>query len=342
MLCRAHNEVVAGLPRPTFRCIRTDLVDGWADSTHQRIAGGGDGPPALSQLKHPLISHVVDIFAESDEEIRRETISGLSDPKFYKAKSGRWRGAVYFDDDGQPWLVAAGLRRAGEATDFYAWFTGRVNAVGPDEFLPTGEDRRRLRRETLDQQLSAWERVVHNDTLDALARTEADRTVRWQLLSFDGSEVIAEVSLTVETLEADDDEPDGYGEITLEFETTNWQHSQLVEHAEIIAMCAIECRESAWTPGHTVTRIYSVLGTAREITAIIANAQSDDNQAPRDVQPSEIAHYVYAHEGRLTQQYVEGMPAKALCGQFFVPRQDPSGMPKCSRCEAVYRSMGGD
>jgi hypothetical protein len=141
---------VVGLPRPTFRCIRSDLVDGWADSTHQRIAGNGDGPPPLPELKHPLISHVVDTFAESGEEIRRETISGLSDPVFYKAKSARWRGAVYIDPDGQSWLVAAGLRREGEATDFYAWFTGRVHACGPDEFLPTDEDQRRLRREKLD------------------------------------------------------------------------------------------------------------------------------------------------------------------------------------------------
>src|SRR5689334_14231255 len=116
----AHNGLVPPIPRPTLRCLRNDLNDGWADTTHQWIVGPGPagptGPPPLHALNHPLIQHVVEVFSQSGEEIRRETISRTSDPKLYKVKSARWRGAVYIDpDDGQPWLVGAGLRREGEA-----------------------------------------------------------------------------------------------------------------------------------------------------------------------------------------------------------------------------------
>jgi Protein of unknown function (DUF3039) len=329
---------VLNLPRPTFRCISNDLGQGWADSSHQRLVESGVmGSPALSALDHPLIRHVVDTFADLGEEVRKETISGLSDPKFYKAKSSRWRGAVYIDPDGQPWLVAAGLRREGERTDFYSEFCGDVHVNGPAKYLPTGEDLRRLRREHLDEQLGAWETKVHNDTLDALALTEGDLTAKWNLLSLDGTETIAEFTLRVEVLDADDSDPEGYGDITLEVSTTNWQQHELVEHAEIVVMCSIDPRESSWTPGHTTNRIYSICDSADQISAIIAAAQDPRNVHPKAVEPSQCAHYT--HRERLTEQYIEGTPAKALCGRFFVPRQMPDGLPTCPACEGVYRSM---
>jgi Protein of unknown function (DUF3039) len=58
---------------------------------------------------------------------------------------------------------------------------------------------------------------------------------------------------------------------------------------------------------------------------------------PKPVQPSECAHYT--HRERLTEQYVKGTPAKALCGRFFVPRQMPDGLPTCPECDGIYRSM---
>lgn len=133
------------------------------------------GSPRLHALDHQLIRHVVDVFANDTEEVRRETISGLSDPKFYKVKSSRWRGAVFFDSDGLPWLVAAGLRRAGDSDDFYAAFCADIHANGSAKYLPSDTDRERFRRECRDDLFTAWETSVHNDTLDALSSAEG----RW-------------------------------------------------------------------------------------------------------------------------------------------------------------------
>ncbi|WP_261875898.1 DUF3039 domain-containing protein [Mycobacterium marinum] len=330
------------VPRPTFRCLRSDLNDGWADSSHQKIAGsyGPTGPPPLHGLDHPLIRHVVEVFGESDESIRRETISASSDPKVFKAKSGRWRGAVYIDpEDGQQWLVAAGLRREGEDSDFYAAFGAAVSTYGSDWFLPTDEDRARLHEERVSEQLNRWETDVHNKTLDALAQADANQSAAWELLSFNGSETIAAFTLKVEIIVGEEeDEPDGYGEITIIVEVKDYRHLGLIDHAEIIAMCAIDPREASWTAGHTTNRIYSMCDSAKQIADVITAATSNENLHPRTVQPGSVAHY--ACKQRLTEQYIEGQPTKSLCGSIFVPRQDPNNLPKCPECEGIYRSMG--
>lgn len=295
----------------------------------------------LSALDHPLIRHTVELFAEDCEEIRRETISGLSDPKFYKAKTTRWRGAVYVDPDGQAWLVAGGLRREGDRNDFYNSFCADIAAHGAGKYLPTDADRERLRREQLDRDFVAWETGVHNATLDALARTEGASAVEWKLCSFDGSGPIADFVLEVQFIEGDGDDPDGCGEIVLQVTTTDWRHQEMIEHAEIVAMCAIDCRETSWTAGRAGNeRIYSICDGGAQIAGIIAEAQDPSNVHPRPVRPSECAHYT--HRELLTDQYVNGTPAKALCGKFFVPRQLPDGLPKCAECDGIHRSMQAD
>lgn len=77
--------------------------------------------------------------------------------------------------------------------------------------------------------------------------------------------------------------------------------------------------------------------SAKQIADVIAAATNGENHHPRAGQPGERAHYT--HKERLTEQYVEGQRAKALCGKYFVPRQDPNGLPMCPDCEGVYRSI---
>lgn len=161
---------------------------------------------------------------------------------------------------------------------------------------------------------------------------------QWNLMSIAGDELLAEFSVKVEVIEADEEDPDGYGEVTLEVRTVNWQHRDLIEHAEIVAMCAIDCREASWTPGHHADgRVYSIADTAAQIEAVVASAQDPTNLHPRPVRAGEFAHY--AHRELLTDQYVEGTAAIALCGRAFVPRQVPDELPTCAECEGIYRSL---
>jgi hypothetical protein len=91
--------------RPTIRCLRDDL---------------GLAPPPvddpLDEVGHPLVRRAGDQFG--DPAGPRERIRAVDDRVLYKVKTGRWRGAVWIEDD-QPWLVAAGWREDGSPEDFY-------------------------------------------------------------------------------------------------------------------------------------------------------------------------------------------------------------------------------
>src|SRR5947209_3535189 len=97
--------------RPTLRCLREDL--------------GLPVPSArlpLDQVEHPLLAKAAEQFA--DPATPHERIRAIDDAVLFKVKVGRWRGAVYADNDPdadvRDWLVAAGVREDGSNADFYA------------------------------------------------------------------------------------------------------------------------------------------------------------------------------------------------------------------------------
>src|ERR1700677_957776 len=97
--------------RPTVRCLREER---------------GPPPPGgevlLDQIDHPLLAKASEQFAQAD--IPHERIRSIDDVVLFKVKAGRWRGAVFTDDeDGaevRDWLVAAGTRVEGSHEVFYA------------------------------------------------------------------------------------------------------------------------------------------------------------------------------------------------------------------------------
>src|ERR1700677_897766 len=97
--------------RPTLRCLREDL---------------GPPPPTaqvlLDQIDHPLLAKASEQFAQAD--IPHERIRSIDDVVLFKVKAGRWRGAVFTDDeDGaevRDWLGAAGTREGGPHEAFSA------------------------------------------------------------------------------------------------------------------------------------------------------------------------------------------------------------------------------
>jgi hypothetical protein len=97
--------------RPTLRCLREDL--------------GLPLPKAqltLDQVDHPLLVKAGEQFAQTDTP--HERIRSIDDVVLFKVKAGRWRGAVFTDDEDdaevRDWLVAAGTREDGSHEDFYA------------------------------------------------------------------------------------------------------------------------------------------------------------------------------------------------------------------------------
>jgi hypothetical protein len=61
-----------------------------------------------------------------------------------------------------------------------------------------------------------------------------------------------------------------------------------------------------------------------------------------------VAHIVKVDPGesavaKVTEARIYGFPVEALCGERFVPQQDPKKLPMCGICKEIYdlyRSMG--
>lgn len=67
-----------------------------------------------------------------------------------------------------------------------------------------------------------------------------------------------------------------------------------------------------------------------------------------DTAPPKAAHIVKTEPGesavaKVTEARIYGYPVEALCGERFVPQQDPKKLPLCGTCKEIYdlyRQMG--
>lgn len=57
--------------------------------------------------------------------------------------------------------------------------------------------------------------------------------------------------------------------------------------------------------------------------------------------PPKAAHIVKVEPGesamaKVTEARIYGYPVEALCGERFVPQQDPKKLPMCGTCKEIY------
>jgi hypothetical protein len=57
--------------------------------------------------------------------------------------------------------------------------------------------------------------------------------------------------------------------------------------------------------------------------------------------PPKAAHIVKTEPGesavaKVTEARIYGYPVEALCGERFVPQQDPKRLPLCATCKEIY------
>jgi hypothetical protein len=110
--------------RPTLRCLREDLG---------QAIPRADTP--LDESEHPLLVKAAEQFA--DDETPHERIAAIDDRVLFKVKVQRWRGAVWIDGEGGPWLVSAGQREDGSPDDFYASLATRAKPPAASTTLRT-------------------------------------------------------------------------------------------------------------------------------------------------------------------------------------------------------------
>jgi hypothetical protein len=298
--------------------------------------------PQFHEIDHPAIAKAAGDFPAADHEARRTTISSVSTHKMYRLKTGRWRGAVWIDDDGQAWLVAVGYREDGSSADFYEAFATDF-ASDPTRFMPTEHDHKRLERETAETGFAAWERG-----LQELARAMMDQAERAGMASevvqaVDGRDLM-QVLVSLDRLSdypAEDGEPDedDFAALYVEVNVLDYTRYDLIRWAEPVILTAIYPHETAWDAAPVRSgSSFSLTLTAAEAEHLLVDLH--EPRAPGISIPTATSHY--AHREGLTQSTVVGDAVFALCGACFVPRQDHESLPVCRLCEAIHRLLGDD
>lgn len=327
-----------GPARPTLRCVREDLATDWDDVAQQRaILERVTVNCRMSELDHPVVRHATATWPVGTSLTARESISGLSDPPFWKLKTGRWRGAVYVDPaTGQAWLVAAGLRRAGDDSDFYATFMAQVQSGGIEVLLPSSDDLDLLSAEQVSEELAAWEAAVHETSVTAFEGAAATGTSTFDLAGLTEDDPSL-ATVTVEVVNVGEEPEDGVTEVVLSIRCRDWSRQELFRHAEILVLAALMPNEQAWDASHTGdASVFSFMVSRDEFKAVLTAALRRD-RPPGAVEAGREAHWT--HRGRLVEKAVAGEATQALCGTWFVPRQDPVPLPECERCGAVQDAL---
>jgi hypothetical protein len=329
--------------RPTLRLLRELSSSGEWGKAHERTAATTAAPssqlPPFHELDHPLIRHAATICPGRVEvDAQRESISSIQDQVMWKLRHARWRAAVYEDSTGQAWICAAGIRAEGDQVDFYTSFPETVKRRGLGEFLPTDEDRRRLRLEEAEANLSRWEQELHEKTRDALAVAAEVGTYHFAAPGLKPTDPsLGHVRVEVETISYDDDEPDEQlTTVAVTVKRIDWARADLAERADIVILAAIEPREQAWDITSTSDgAIYSFDCSAEELAACLCEEGID--RQPGKTIAGQVRHWT--HKGRLTQSVVLGNPVEGLCGTWFVPRQDADKFDTCPQCDAIHRQL---
>lgn len=272
-----------------------------------------------------------------DSAVSRESISGLTDPMWYKVKTGsRWRGAAYVDPSGQAWLCAAGYRRAGEISDFYKTFMTQVATRGADFFLPTQQDRDRLTQEDRQLRLEAWEQETH-DGVRALARSlSSGRSSHQVVLAPDGRELVeVTLDLQIELIDGDT-----FTELTVTMTCSDPSRYAAFQWCEALILVALHADVQAWGSLPVVGSSVHSLVLDVEESARWRSHLADTEAKPGGATPGQVAHY--AHRENLMMSTVNGDAVKATCGAWFVPTQDHLSLEVCPYCDAIMRLLPGD
>jgi hypothetical protein len=334
--------------RPTLRCLAEDLDgEGWTNASDRAAALGERLDPLrrLHDLDHPTIRHAATLYpGDSDIEAERESISGLTNPFWWKLKISRYRGAVFIDDDGQAWLSATGIRREGERTDFYASFMAQVTADGPDGFLPTEADYARLHEEQAAAVERDWRKRIAATAIALVAgAASTGKEQRAELLTPVDRIPFATLEVRVERLEDDvspADAGDAPAEIEVSFEILDWSHTPEQQIARYVVLAVISPSEDGWDvvpQGSGVMHVSTISESRLQLIVGAADVGSDRDSAGKDAAlvVSAVSHSHITSAAGLTEAVIEGLAIEALCGQFFVPRRDPLELPLCEECHSI-------
>lgn len=348
------NDVESGC-RPTLRTLTEQLLDpsAWKDPEQIRaiVARNFRGVLPLSKLSHPIIQagHALTSDAESSHNLivyQHSVALGL--PSVWRElRRDQWRGLVTQPAPSKEWwLIHAGLRRQGDRNNVYK-LTDSSDATELMEFLPTQDDLELLKIEKSVLAQLRWKSACLVALIDSIVRVGQGEV---------GSDEPAALpvnpahpgcklhfSVTLERLAEDDETPSSElpAEIFVSIRIDNWSDEVVRQAIVPLMMGFIDPAQENWTAFCSAdkTTTYWVMVSESRLAQLIAAAAIPSHSTPvRNLSCAapETRHGHYVPRDPLVDAFVSGGELRALCGKWFVPTKDHSGLPICGECERAF------
>lgn len=322
--------------RPTLRVLREDLSSEWNEPFVLRALEAGEisAVQPLSALPHPILQKAADSFGDDpSQDSFVGPIASVSSEVLLEIKHGQWRAGVWVDES-CCWVVVAGLAKGDhkDRDDFYKRLERLEKAHSIPDVLPDDRDHALLKTERAGAVISAWQLRNQEQIVEVLSSVldGGTGTLTIEFPRTDPSTRFATVNLTVTIV----DEPDDcYEDVVVEIDFADrWKNSALVWPFTMQLLAAISPPEQGWDVGGGIYSNFLATGTlAKRLETLGALTLGHEIATTA---PGTTAHY--AHRRTLAERTVEGRATRALCGVYFVPRQDAESMDECPACAALY------
>lgn len=347
-MLRTTDEVPPTV-RPTLRCLSEDLAvdlgsaSGDAASARRVVAADvtHELPWRLAQIEHPVLTKARDSVVHEES---LERLQSITDRAAFKVKTSNRRGAIWRDEDGQWWLLAAGVRKDDGSGDFYREVIDPLKGDSTS-LLPDVHDLNYARFEAaLDSEVEA-DKAAQRVVLEAILSAAGNRGTRVEIEIFG-----ARITIRVAT-----DQDDDPTELTVEIEMMSFEEQDRFPE-DLLALVPFFGDMYMWdvvppvAPGDapiwwtTVNeRWIEWLEVAVELDELLAQGLPNTASPPGPSHPQNFSHFAAGHV--VTVGYVEGVEIAALCGFRFTPSRDPDPLDPCSACGEVLsllRSARGE
>jgi hypothetical protein len=335
--------------RPTLRCLIDDLGQevGPPDLRAALRTATDDMardatyllPCVLTEADH-LVLDKANLIA-TDDAANRERIETITDRFAIKVKTSDRRAALWLDEAGVWWLLAAGRRKDDGPGDFYRELERLAGDSIP--IAPTAADARYLKLEAAYAAECESERAAHGLVLGALLAAASAPGTQAEVTVFGAS-----VSISIV--------PDDDGLAVLEL---SWEFVQFDDQdrfpMDVLAMVPGKDNLDLWdylpprkdtdSPHAWFTYVpqewVDHLATTAELDDLLATVEAWLPPNPSSDGSEHFSHRARASVVMLA--YVTGIEIVGLCGARVVAHRDYEKFPVCPKCEeslALLRQLG--
>ncbi|MGQ4618099.1 DUF3039 domain-containing protein [Nocardia sp. R7R-8] len=307
-----------------------DLFTDWTEPQAMRAVADGmwSHLHPFSELPHPLLRKAAELYgSDPTNDPAPRLIACSGDLRLQELRNSQWRAGLWTDPEtGVRWICAAGLAKGGhkDGADFYQRLGAIVERTGGAELLPTELDRRLFKTEKGAWLITRWELRLQHEVAEALGKAGQGAGCQLDFAHPVRSGSIGTAQLTVAA-------DDGCEELVIEFDLDNeFATSQLGWLLTMRVLVSLSPPVQSWDRYGTSYSTIAEPGHSRTQVQRLRMVSAREELLAQEL--GKVGHRV--HTEHLTAATIDGKASRALCGVFFVPMQDHTGLEECVECAA--------